>query len=82
MLLFLDPESEIRNPGWVKIRIRDRHPGSAILVLMIQNVGGELLSLLLNKDKIVHRIGLNEKFSSNYDLIGWRAHSGGSAVWR
>jgi hypothetical protein len=25
-LLFLDPGSEIRDPGWVKIRIRD--PGS------------------------------------------------------
>jgi hypothetical protein len=49
---------------------------------MIQNVGGELLSLLLNKDKNVHRIGLNEKFSSINDLIGWRAHSGGSSVWR
>ncbi len=23
MLLFLDPESEIRDPGWVKIRIRN-----------------------------------------------------------
>jgi hypothetical protein len=23
--------SEIRDPGWVKIRIRDKHPGSATL---------------------------------------------------
>jgi hypothetical protein len=23
LLLFLDPGSEIRDPGWVKIRIRD-----------------------------------------------------------
>ncbi len=29
---FLDPGSEIRDPGWVKIRIRDKHPGSATLV--------------------------------------------------
>ncbi len=29
---FFDPGSEIRDPGWVKIRIRDKHPGSAILV--------------------------------------------------
>jgi hypothetical protein len=28
LLLFLDPGSEIRDPGWVKIRIRD--PGSGI----------------------------------------------------
>jgi hypothetical protein len=28
----LNPESEIRDPGWVKIRIRDKHPGSATLV--------------------------------------------------
>jgi hypothetical protein len=28
-----DPGSEIRDPGWVKIRIRDKHPGSATLVL-------------------------------------------------
>ncbi len=32
-LLFLDPGSEIRDPGWVKIRIRDKNPGSATLVL-------------------------------------------------
>jgi hypothetical protein len=27
-----DPGSEIRDPGWVKIRIRDKHPGSATQV--------------------------------------------------
>jgi hypothetical protein len=27
--------SEIRDPGWVKIRIRDKHPGSATLVKKI-----------------------------------------------
>ncbi len=32
-LLFLDPGSEIRDPGWVKIRIRDKHPGSAPLLI-------------------------------------------------
>jgi hypothetical protein len=31
VLLVLDPGSEIRDPGWVKIRIRDKHPGSATL---------------------------------------------------
>ncbi len=31
LLLFLDPRSGIRDPGWVKIRIRDKHPGSATL---------------------------------------------------
>ncbi len=31
LLLFLDPGSEIRDPEWVKIRIRDKHPGSATL---------------------------------------------------
>ncbi len=25
----------IRDPGWVKIRIRDKHPGSATLVSLI-----------------------------------------------
>jgi hypothetical protein len=25
--------SEIRDPGWVKIRIRDKHPGSATLLI-------------------------------------------------
>ncbi len=33
LLLFLDPGSEIRDPEWVKIRIRDKHPGSATLML-------------------------------------------------
>ncbi len=28
----LDPRSGIRDPGWIKIRIRDKHPGSATLV--------------------------------------------------
>ncbi len=31
VLLFLDPGSEIRDPGRVKIRIRDKHPWSATL---------------------------------------------------
>ncbi len=31
LLLFLDPGSEIRDPERVKIRIRDKHPGSATL---------------------------------------------------
>jgi hypothetical protein len=35
LLLFLDPGSEIRDPGWVKIRIRDKHPGSATLPLYL-----------------------------------------------
>ena len=36
LLLFLDPGSEIRDPGWVKIRIRNteifghKNPGSAL----------------------------------------------------
>jgi hypothetical protein len=32
LLLFLDPGSEIRDPGWVKISIRDKHLGSATLI--------------------------------------------------
>jgi hypothetical protein len=32
LLLFLDPGSEIRDPEWVKIRIRDKHLGSATLL--------------------------------------------------
>ncbi len=34
----LDPGSEIRDPGWVKIRIRDKHPGSATLLLGLINL--------------------------------------------
>jgi hypothetical protein len=30
--VFWDPGSEIRDPGWEKIRIRDKHPGYATLV--------------------------------------------------
>ncbi len=33
LLLFLDPGSEVRDPGWVKIRIRDKNPESATLAL-------------------------------------------------
>jgi hypothetical protein len=32
LLTFLDPGFKIRDPGWVKIGIRDKHPGSATLV--------------------------------------------------
>jgi hypothetical protein len=41
-----DPESKIRDPGWVKIRIRDKRHGSATLVtrvLLPHNVGGLIL---------------------------------------
>ncbi len=31
IIAFLDLGSEVRDPGWVKIRIRDKHPGSATL---------------------------------------------------
>jgi hypothetical protein len=31
-----DLGSEIRDPGWVKIRIREKHPGSATLVSWIR----------------------------------------------
>jgi hypothetical protein len=30
----------IRDPGWVKIRIRDKHPGSATLLEIIHNLSG------------------------------------------
>ncbi len=32
LVTVLDPGSGIRDPGWVKIRIRDKHPGSATLL--------------------------------------------------
>ncbi len=37
--VFLDPGTEIRDPGWVKSGsgIRDKHPGSATLILYIKN---------------------------------------------
>jgi hypothetical protein len=31
LVLSLDSGSEIRDPGWTKIRIRDKHPVSAAL---------------------------------------------------
>ena len=32
----MDPGSEIRDPGWVKIRSRDKNPGSATLILTLE----------------------------------------------
>jgi hypothetical protein len=29
-----DPGTKIRDPGWVKIRIGDKHPGSVTLIKM------------------------------------------------
>jgi hypothetical protein len=37
--VFLDPGSEIRDPEWVKIRIRDKHPGSATLKKELMHEG-------------------------------------------
>ncbi len=63
-MLFLDPVCAIRDPGWVKIRIRDKHPGSATLLLIMhvllsgEGEGEEdevrLVSLL--QEKIVLRV--------------------------
>jgi hypothetical protein len=36
LLVFLDPGSEILNPGWVKVRIRDKNPGSATLLPVLE----------------------------------------------
>jgi hypothetical protein len=44
-LLFLDPGSEIRDPGWVKIRIRDKHPGSATLGSKCQQNTGSRIQI-------------------------------------
>jgi hypothetical protein len=33
LVLFLDPGSEIQDPGWIKIRIQAKYPGSATLLL-------------------------------------------------
>ncbi len=35
LLLLLDPGSEIRDPRWIKIRIRNKHSGSATLDLSL-----------------------------------------------
>jgi hypothetical protein len=49
LVLLLDPGSEIWDPGWIQIRIRDQHPGSATLLrlfLFNETVSGkEKLSL-------------------------------------
>jgi hypothetical protein len=38
LLMFLDPRSGIQDPGWVKIGIRDKHPGSATLIYTQQMI--------------------------------------------
>ncbi len=48
-MLFLDPGSEIRDPGWVKIRIRDKHPGSA--TLLVGDLGSMPLKKKITKNK-------------------------------
>jgi hypothetical protein len=54
LLLFLDPGSEIQDPGseirdpeWLKIRIRDKHPGSATQFHSSQIFGRKVFSRLL-----------------------------------
>jgi len=51
-----DPKSEIRDPGWVKIRIRDKHPGSATLQIRIHHFwqcGSEYESRSMLQEKLV-----------------------------
>jgi len=36
-VFFLVPGSEIQEPGWRKSRIRDKHPGSATLLVPIRD---------------------------------------------
>jgi hypothetical protein len=36
------------DPGWIKIRIRDKHPGSATLYNFVQNFCLELYSFLMS----------------------------------
>jgi hypothetical protein len=38
LLMFVEPGSKIRDPGWVKIRIRDKHPGSATLMMCMPRI--------------------------------------------
>jgi hypothetical protein len=52
LLLFLDKGFDIRDPGWIKIRIRDKHPTSATLLgptgfmsAIVNCVGTQLLQL-------------------------------------
>ncbi len=45
-MLFWDPGSQIRYPGWVKIRIRDKHPGSATLSACVIRINNFMTSLL------------------------------------
>jgi hypothetical protein len=53
----LDPGSKIRDPGWVKIRILDKHTGSATLLEKIyENMNQKKQNkkvVSINKRKIV-----------------------------
>jgi hypothetical protein len=51
-LLFLDPGSEIRDPGWIKIRIRntggrdaDSNPDLCLFEILEPDVGAEIAPL-------------------------------------
>jgi hypothetical protein len=48
--------SEIRDPGWVKIRIRDKHPRSATLICKVQKVGLVLRKGVKIKTCVTHQI--------------------------
>ncbi len=44
LVLLLDPRSGIRDPWWIKIRIRDKHPGSVTLLGGLTKVAWEGLT--------------------------------------
>jgi hypothetical protein len=50
LLLFLVPGSEIWDPGWVKIRIRDKHPGSANIGKKCQIFAAKKIRNQIKKD--------------------------------
>jgi hypothetical protein len=49
----------VRDPGWVKIRTRDKHPGSATLQLRIAT----------EEKCLIHKVNLATNCRSSYELF-------------
>jgi len=73
-----DPRSGIRDPGWVKIRIRDKHPACATLLVVQQSLARNAQkTLFLRPERKIHNQTSNKK-----NMYLWLLITGKSRQWR
>jgi hypothetical protein len=70
LLVMLDTGSEIRDPGWIKIRIRNKHPGSATLARLFGNRSGLPLNRVVPIGQCIRLLIPYRKLSARVSDVG------------